>query len=181
MAIDFLSTPVIGGIKTARFGDSGPMWANRHTGLDFAAPTGTPIRVLADGRVTFADWLGPRGNMVKVDHGSGYETWYGHMSAMRARPGQTVRQGDIIGFVGTTGNVTGPHVHLELRVNGTARDPETVLGRSASGSGIDASAAPVAGTTATDLRVGALRVGQFIGGVVLIVLGVYAARKQGVI
>lgn len=186
--VDFLDSPVVGGVKTARFGESGKWWASGdHTGLDFATVYGSAIRALADGRVTFAGWLnGAYGNAVKIAHSGGIETMYAHMSRTAVRVGNILKQGEVIGYVGTTGNVTGPHVHVEVRINGALRDPETVLGKSVGGSSAGAGGtAPDTGTgTGLDVsafRVGAVRVGQFVGGVVLILLSVYAARKQGVL
>jgi murein DD-endopeptidase MepM/ murein hydrolase activator NlpD len=186
--VTFLASPVVGGVKTARYGESGKWWASgNHTGLDFAAVYGSPIRALADGRVTFAGWLnGAYGNAVKIAHSGGIETMYAHMSRTAVRVGNILKQGEVIGYIGTTGNVTGPHVHVEVRVNGALRDPETVLGKSVGDAGTDpGTLAPDGGAgTGLDvsaLRVGAVRVGQFVGGAVLILLSVYSARKSGVL
>lgn len=98
-----------------------------HTGLDIAATTGTPIKVVADGTVTFAKYNGSYGNLVKIDHGEGVETWYGHTSKMYVKVGQKVKAGDIIAAVGSTGNSTGPHLHLEIRINGEHVNPQDYL------------------------------------------------------
>jgi len=98
-----------------------------HRGVDYAAPTGTPIHAAGDGKVTFRGWQNGYGNVVIIDHGRHYSTLYGHMSRIAAlRNGERVRQGETIGFVGMTGLATGPHLHYEFRVDGTHRDPLTV-------------------------------------------------------
>lgn len=99
-----------------------------HRGVDYSAPTGTPIQAVADGKVMFAGWKGGYGNVVQLKHGSAYSTLYGHMTnfARGIRSGQTVSQGQTIGYVGRTGLATGPHLHYEFLVNGVHRDPMTV-------------------------------------------------------
>lgn len=95
-----------------------------HAGLDFAAPQGTPIYATADGVVKtsgFSD--GGYGNYVVINHGYGYETLYGHMVRIKARRGQRVKRGEIVGYVGTTGKSTGPHLHYEVHKNGQKLDP----------------------------------------------------------
>ena len=95
-----------------------------HAGLDFAAPIGTPIYATADGVVTDAGFdEGGYGNRVIIDHGFGYETLYGHMYKAKVRPGQKVKRGELIGYVGSTGKSTGPHCHYEVHKNGTPVDP----------------------------------------------------------
>ena len=96
-----------------------------HTGIDYAAPTGTPIKAAADGEVIFKGWKGGYGNTVMIRHANGVETLYGHMSAFSPADGR-VRAGEVIGFVGTTGRSTGPHLHYEARVNGQPGNPTTV-------------------------------------------------------
>jgi murein DD-endopeptidase MepM/ murein hydrolase activator NlpD len=98
-----------------------------HTGIDFRSNTGDPIRVTADGTVTTAGWSGGYGRMVEVDHGNGFATRYGHMSAISVSVGQSVKAGQFIGKVGSTGRSTGPHLHYETRVNGEAVDPHKFL------------------------------------------------------
>ena len=97
-----------------------------HNGTDIAAPAGTPILAAADGTVTIANgidsWGGSYGYHIKIDHGNGLETLYAHCSAICVTPGQQVRQGEVIGFVGNTGNATGNHLHFEVRVNGQQAD-----------------------------------------------------------
>lgn len=95
-----------------------------HAGLDFAAPQGTPIYATADGRVTTAGNTGNGyGNHVEINHGYGYETLYGHMFRIKVRSGQTVKRGEIIGWVGSTGKSTGPHLHYEVHKGGRPLDP----------------------------------------------------------
>jgi secretion/DNA translocation related TadE-like protein len=112
---------------TARFGDSGPAWSSgSHTGLDFAAPAGTPVLASAGGRVREAGPAGPYGNLVAVDHG-GVITYYAHLFRIVVGPGELVRTGQQVGSVGSTGNATGPHLHFEVRVAGVPRDPAAFL------------------------------------------------------
>jgi murein DD-endopeptidase MepM/ murein hydrolase activator NlpD len=95
-----------------------------HAGLDFTAPQGTPIYATADGVVTTAGFSdGGYGNHVVINHGYGYETLYGHMFRVKARVGQHVKRGDLIGYVGSTGKSTGPHCHYEVHKNGQKLDP----------------------------------------------------------
>ena len=119
-------TPVSGTI-TSRFGVSSSIRSGAHTGTDIAAPTGTPIKAVASGTVTFAEKSGPYGNLIKITHENGVETWYGHCSKLYATVGQKVEAGDVIAAVGSTGNSTGPHLHLEIRINGTAINPQNYL------------------------------------------------------
>ncbi|MGW3989086.1 aggregation-promoting factor C-terminal-like domain-containing protein [Streptomyces sp. NPDC004830] len=110
------------------FGKAGSMWSSgRHTGLDFPAPTGTPVRAVDDGQVTGAASGGPYGNHVIVSHGGGLASLYAHLSRILTSVGKNVRQGQTIGNVGATGNVTGPHLHLEARLNGRTVDPMSYL------------------------------------------------------
>jgi murein DD-endopeptidase MepM/ murein hydrolase activator NlpD len=94
-----------------------------HDGIDLAAPMGTPIIATGDGVIGSAGWRGGYGLMVAVEHGSGVETRYGHMSQVAVAPGEQVRKGEIIGYVGSTGRSTGPHVHYETRINGHPVNP----------------------------------------------------------
>ena len=96
-----------------------------HTGIDYAAPSGTPIRAPADGVITWKGWKGGYGHTVMLTHANGVETLYGHMSAYSTSSGQ-VRAGEVIGYVGSTGRSTGPHLHYEARVNGQPVNPTTV-------------------------------------------------------
>jgi len=118
--------PVTGTISS-RYGVSSNLRKSTHTGLDIATPTGTPIKVVADGTVTGASYNGAYGNLVKIDHGNGVETWYAHTSKMYVSVGQKVSAGDIIAAVGTTGNSTGPHLHFEIRINGKHINPQNYL------------------------------------------------------
>lgn len=98
-----------------------------HKGTDYAAATGTPIKSTGDGKVIHASSKGAYGNAVIIQHGQGYKTLYAHMSKFgKYRVGSRVRQGDVIGYVGSTGLATGPHLHYEFYVNGTVRNPVTV-------------------------------------------------------
>jgi murein DD-endopeptidase MepM/ murein hydrolase activator NlpD len=95
-----------------------------HAGLDFTAPIGTPIYATADGVVTDAGFNeGGYGNRVIINHGFGYETLYGHMYRIKAKVGQKIKRGAVIGYVGSTGKSTGPHCHYEVHRNGTPVDP----------------------------------------------------------
>lgn len=94
-----------------------------HAGMDLAAPSGTPIRATADGVVHAARWNGGYGLFVEIEHGGDIDTRYGHMSRLNVAEGQVVRKGDVIGYVGSTGRSTGPHLHYEVRIDGAAVDP----------------------------------------------------------
>lgn len=119
-------TPIEGRI-TSRYGARSSIRKSTHTGLDISAVQGTDIKVVADGMVTFASYNGSYGNLVKVDHGNGVETWYAHTSKMYVSVGDTVKAGDVIAAVGSTGNSTGPHLHLEIRVDGEHVNPQDYL------------------------------------------------------
>lgn len=99
-----------------------------HNGVDYAAPTGTPIRAAGDGRIHFRGVRGGYGRCIVIEHGGNISTLYGHMSrfARTATPGQRVKQGEVIGYVGQTGLASGPHLHYEYRLNGVHRNPQTV-------------------------------------------------------
>jgi murein DD-endopeptidase MepM/ murein hydrolase activator NlpD len=100
-----------------------------HLGTDYAAGPGTPIKATGDGRVSFIGWKGGYGRAVVLKHGSSYETLYGHMSRFRSGlgHGSRVQQGQVIGYVGSSGLATGPHLHYEFRINGVHRDPRKVV------------------------------------------------------
>jgi septal ring factor EnvC (AmiA/AmiB activator) len=98
-------------------------WGRMHEGIDIGAPTGAPIRAAAAGTVIFAGWMSGYGQLVVVDHGGGVATAYAHMSTMAAGGGQSVAQGQVIGYVGCTGHCYGSHLHFEVRVGGAAVDP----------------------------------------------------------
>ncbi|MGN6690260.1 MAG: M23 family metallopeptidase [Sphingopyxis sp.] len=95
----------------------------RHNGVDIPAPYGTPIYATADGIVGRAQRLGGYGNYVEIEHGNEIETRYGHMSSYVVRPGQQVKKGDVIGYVGSTGRSTGNHLHYEVRIEGAPVNP----------------------------------------------------------
>jgi len=98
-----------------------------HTGIDYAAAAGTPVRATGDGSVAFASRRGGYGNLVEVQHPNGYATRYAHLSSIAVRPYQAVRQGDVVGFVGATGLATGPHLHYEVRRKGQPVDPAVAM------------------------------------------------------
>jgi murein DD-endopeptidase MepM/ murein hydrolase activator NlpD len=110
--------PTQGYHLTARFGQAGGHWVSNHTGLDFAAPTGTPIFAVAAGTITETGSAGAYGNRTVETLPDGTEIWYCHQSAIGVKVGQRVLSGQTIGAVGSTGNTTGPHVHLEVRPGG---------------------------------------------------------------
>ena len=101
-----------------------------HKGVDFGAPTGTPVIAASDGKVERAGWAGGYGRFIKLDHADGWATGYGHLSAWGAgvKPGASVRQGQVIGYVGASGLATGPHLHYEIYRSGVAVDPGGVTG-----------------------------------------------------
>ncbi|MFD6889274.1 M23 family metallopeptidase [Streptomyces sp. NPDC059957] len=108
---------------TSHYGDSGSMWSSgHHTGLDFAAPTGTPVKAVGAGKIISAGWSGAYGYRIVLELPDGTEIWYCHLSSMSVTGG-SVAGGDTIGRVGATGNVTGPHLHLEVRQGGVTVDP----------------------------------------------------------
>jgi murein DD-endopeptidase MepM/ murein hydrolase activator NlpD len=94
-----------------------------HKGIDLAGATGTPVHATADGVVGRADWFSSYGLYVSLEHGGNIETRYGHMSRLNVAAGQQVHKGDIIGYVGTTGRSTGPHLHYEVRIAGESVNP----------------------------------------------------------
>jgi len=98
-----------------------------HTGVDMRGDPGDPVRATANGTVTFAGWQGGYGKMVEIDHGNGVATRYGHLSSIDTEVGHTIKSGQIIGKVGTTGRSTGPHLHYETRIDGEAVDPQRFL------------------------------------------------------
>lgn len=98
-----------------------------HTGVDITAPMGAPVVASADGVAVYATWMSGYGRLVVIDHGSGYQTYYAHLSRFAIIPGEEVRQGEVIGYVGSSGRTTGVHLHYEVRFNGTPRNPSRFL------------------------------------------------------
>lgn len=98
-----------------------------HSGVDISAPYGMPVIAPADGRVEFSDFMNGYGRLIKINHGHGITTRYGHLSGSLVRPGQAVKRGQTIGYVGSTGRVTSPHLHYEVRINETPVNPYKYL------------------------------------------------------
>ena len=119
-------TPVTGRI-TSRFGANESIRDHTHKGIDIAATRGTPILATAAGTVTFAGWSSGYGYLVKIDHGNGVETYYGHCSRLYVSAGESVEAGTEIAAVGSTGNSTGNHLHFEIRLNGEQINPQTYV------------------------------------------------------
>lgn len=110
--------PVTGYRLTAQFGQSSGLWASTHTGLDFAGPSGSTLVAMAKGTITETGYEGAYGNRTILTLEDGTEIWYCHQSRISVETGQQVAPGDVIGYTGSTGNVTGPHLHLEIRPGG---------------------------------------------------------------
>ena len=129
--VDYSATPLgialiepIQGMITSRFGARS---RGLHTGLDVATSSGTPIKAAASGVVSYAGYKGSYGYLVVIDHGGGIQTYYAHCSKLYVNAGDSVSQGQVISAVGSTGNSTGPHLHIEIRVNGVAKNPQNYL------------------------------------------------------
>lgn len=128
-----LASPVLGARLSSRF--SKRRWHpvlhkwKAHLGIDYAARSGTPVRAAGSGRVRYSARMGSYGNLIKLSHADGYETRYAHLKSFKRgiRQGQKVKKGQVIGYVGTTGRSTGPHLHFELRKNGRAINPLSVV------------------------------------------------------
>jgi murein DD-endopeptidase MepM/ murein hydrolase activator NlpD len=122
--------PVPGAGWSASFGEAGSMWSSGyHTGQDFTAPAGTPVHAVSDGVITSATWSDAYGNIIEITHANGDQSWYAHMSSFAQTSG-TVSAGDVIGYVGCTGNCFGTHLHLEYHPGGgAAADPVAWLRR----------------------------------------------------
>ena len=120
IALNVWHLPTVNFVLTARFGQVSGLWSSVHTGLDFAAATGTPIFAVANGVITQTGLAGPYGNLTveTLTDGTGTEIYYAHQSEIDVHVGQTVTGGQMIGRVGATGNTTGPHVHIEVRPGG---------------------------------------------------------------
>ena len=127
------STPTIWPVRgwvTSSFGQRISPFTGRlqmHEGLDIAARPGTPVRATADGVVIYSGWKSDLGKLVTIDHGYGYRTRYGHLSAIYVRKGQRVKRGETVGAVGNTGRSTGPHLHYEVKVSGLPVNPKNYL------------------------------------------------------
>ncbi len=122
--------PLDHSVETSAFGmREHPILGRRmgHTGIDLAAPIGTPVYAPADGVVSRASMFSSYGLFISIEHGGELETRYGHLSRLNVAEGQVVHKGDLIGFVGTTGRSTGPHLHYEVRVDGTPVNPAPYL------------------------------------------------------
>ncbi|MEG1336073.1 MAG: peptidoglycan DD-metalloendopeptidase family protein [Clostridiales bacterium] len=117
------STVPLKGEITAVFGSHGEYWANTHTGIDIAAPVGTPVYSMGCGTVVSVRCNDVYGNIITINHGNGQETRYAHLSSATVKIGDVVEIGTNIGFCGNTGNVTGSHLHFEIRENGVFKDP----------------------------------------------------------
>jgi murein DD-endopeptidase MepM/ murein hydrolase activator NlpD len=117
----------VGGTISAGFGWRVNPWPEFHRGLDLAANYGTPVRAAADGVIRSAGWDGGFGIKVDVDHENGYHTWYAHLSRVAVGPGERVRKGETIAYVGATGEATGPHLHYQVMLGGQAIDPQPYL------------------------------------------------------
>ncbi len=121
-----LARPVSGRI-TSRYGSRSARRSSSHTGLDIATSLGTPITPIAGGTVTFSGRKGSYGNLIIISHGNGIESYYAHCNELYAKVGQRVEKNTVISTVGSTGNSTGPHLHLEIRQNGTTLNPENYV------------------------------------------------------
>lgn len=118
--------PLEGAALTSGFGmRTHPVLGGRrqHQGIDLAAPTGTPVYATADGVIGRADWYSSYGLYISINHGASMETRYAHLSRLAVTAGDNVKKGDLIGYVGSTGRSTGPHLHYEVRVDGLAVNP----------------------------------------------------------
>ncbi len=121
-----LASPAPGGTITSRYGARVDPFLGRpamHTGIDFRAKTGDPVRATASGTVVTAEYSGGYGNLVEIDHGNGVTTRFAHLSRITVKVGKVVSQGTVVGRAGSTGRSTGPHIHYEVRVDGGAIDP----------------------------------------------------------
>jgi murein DD-endopeptidase MepM/ murein hydrolase activator NlpD len=105
----------------------GRRWGRLHAGIDIGAGSGTPIKAAKSGVVSFSGQMSGYGNVIIISHGGGFSTLYAHQSRLAAGDGQSVSQGDVIGYVGSTGHSTGPHLHFETRVNGSPENPMRYL------------------------------------------------------
>ena len=119
-----LQRPVAGGVVTSGFGSR---WGKVHHGIDIALPQGSEIHAADNGNVYFAGTNGSYGNIVKIDHGNGMQTYYAHCSRLLVSAGQRVERGEQIALVGSTGRSTGPHLHFEVIINRNSIDPSGLI------------------------------------------------------
>lgn len=125
-----LSVRPVTGVITSRYGrrsSPGGIGSTNHKGLDISASSGTPIYAMASGTVTFSGSKGELGNLVIINHGNGVETYYAHCSKLKVSKGQQVNAGDKVALVGQTGVATGPHLHLEIHINGKVVNPQNYV------------------------------------------------------
>ena len=115
----------VSGVLTSRYGYR---WGRTHTGIDIGVSYGTSIKAAAGGTITFSGWKGSLGQLVVISHGNGIQTYYGHCSKLLVSAGQTVSAGQVIAKVGSTGRSTGPHLHFEIRINGSSINPQGYIG-----------------------------------------------------
>lgn len=132
--VDYSSSPLgialaepVQGTITSRFGNMSKIRSGVHTGLDVGASSGTPVKAAASGVVSYAGYKGSYGNLVVIDHGDGIQTYYAHCSKIYVSAGDSVSQGQVISAVGSTGNSTGPHLHIEVRVNRSGEKPSKLF------------------------------------------------------
>lgn len=123
----YLAQKPISGVITSRFGSRESIRSYPHNGLDIAAPYGTQIKAACDGKVTFSGDNGSYGNLIIVDCGNGVQIYYGHCSKLYSKVGDTVKAGDVIAAVGSTGNSTGNHLHFEIKINGVSVNPQNYI------------------------------------------------------
>lgn len=115
--------PIAGAAVNERFGAKGPYWKVAHSGLDFAVNDGAPIQAVVDGHIASVSNHRAYGKVVRLVRADKVEVWFCHLSSVLVVPGQQVKQGDVVGLSGSTGNVSGPHLHVEVRVNKLPTDP----------------------------------------------------------
>lgn len=123
----YLAVNPVKGRISSRYGARESIRNHTHKGLDIAAKIGTPIKAVADGKVTYSGVMGGYGNLIIIDHGNGITTRYGHCSKLYVKLGKQVKAGELIAAVGNTGNSTGPHLHFEIRQNGVYVNPTDYL------------------------------------------------------
>jgi len=123
----YLAVNPVQGRISSRYGAREAVRNHTHQGLDIAATTGTPIKAVADGTVSYSGIMGGYGYLIIIDHGNGIKTYYGHCSKLYVKVGKKVKAGDVIAAVGSTGNSTGPHLHFEIRQNGKYVNPQKYL------------------------------------------------------